>query len=177
MGRGRSLLILSYLLSKINSKKKLYAFDSFKGFGEIHIKDNSPRNPKKGEWSGSPDKRYLYDVKFIKKILNSHLHPKNRYPIEFVKGYIEKTLPKFKKFKKISFIHCDVDLYLPHRIILEKMWNKISRNGIILFDDIESGLKSSKFPGAVKAFKEFFRDKKISIMTDQSRKNVFVIKK
>ena len=67
VGRGRSLLVLSYLLSQMNSKKKLYAFDSFKGFGEIHTKDRSSRNPKKGEWSGSPDKKYVYDVQFIKK--------------------------------------------------------------------------------------------------------------
>ena len=50
VGRGRSLIIISYLLSQLKIKKKLYAFDSFQGFGLIHKKDKSFRNPKKGEW-------------------------------------------------------------------------------------------------------------------------------
>ena len=91
VGRGRSLIVISYLLSQLNIKKKLYAFDSFQGFGTIHKKDKSSRNPKKGEWSGSPNKKYKYDIKFIKNLLREHLHPKSRHPIQFVKGYIEKV--------------------------------------------------------------------------------------
>ena len=177
VGRGRSLIVISYLLSQLNIKKKLYAFDSFQGFGSIHKKDKSSRNPKKGEWSGSPNKKYKYDIKFIKNLLREHLHPKSRYPIQFVKGYIEKSLLKYNKFNKVSFIHCDVDLYLPHKAILENLWTKLSKNGIILFDDIDIGLKSKKFPGAVKAFKEFFKTKKIDICSDNYRKNIYIIKK
>lgn len=176
VGRGRSLIILSSLLSYLNSKKKLFIFDSFKGFGNIDFKDNSLRNPQKGEWSQSPDQKYQYNVKFIKKILQIHLHPKNKYPIKFVKGYIETNLPNFKKLNKISFIHCDVDLYLPHKVILENMWSKLSKGGIILFDDIEKGIKSKKFPGAVSAFKEFFKGKKIKIYNLKNRNNIFVKK-
>ena len=61
-----------------------------------------------------------------------------------MKGYIEKSLLKYNKFNKVSFIHCDVDLYLPHKAILENLWTKLSKNGIILFDDIDIGLKSKK---------------------------------
>lgn len=176
VGRGRSLVVLSYLLSKIKSKKKLYAFDSFKGFGKIHINDKSKRNPKTGEWSVSPNQRYNYNTNFIKKILKLHLSPNYRYPVNFIEGYIENTLPNFTKTKKISFIHCDVDLYSPHKVILEYMWKKLSKKGIILFDDIEIGIKSKKFPGAVKAFKEFFKNKKITIRIDKFRNNILVIK-
>ena len=49
VGRGRSLIVISYLLSQLNIKKKMYAFDSFQGFGSIHKKDKSSRNPKKGD--------------------------------------------------------------------------------------------------------------------------------
>jgi len=178
VGRGRSLLILCYLLSQMRSKKKLYAFDSFNGFGKIHIKDKSWRNPKTGDWSRSPDKRYQYNVSFLKKILNIHLHKRNRYPIKFVKGYIENKLPKYKKLNKISFIHCDVDLYVPHKVILENIWEKLSKNGIILFDDIDidKGVLTEKFPGPVASFKEFFKGKKIKIHTLKDRKNIFVKK-
>ena len=177
VGRGRSLIILSSILSSIKSKKKLYAFDSFEGFGNIHLKDNSFRKPKKGEWSKSPDKKYKYNIDFIKRILKSHLHKKNKYPIKFVKGFIETKLPKFKKINKISFIHCDVDLYLPHKIILENMWSKLSKGGIILFDDIEKGVKSKKFPGAALAFKEFFKNRGYKLYFEKNRENIFIQKR
>ena len=122
------------------------------------------------------DKRYQYNVSFLKKILNIHLHKRNRYPIKFVKGYIENKLPKYKKLNKISFIHCDVDLYLPHKVILENTWEKLSKNGIILFDDIDDGVFSKKFPGPVASFKEFFKGKKIKIYTLKDRKNIFIKK-
>ena len=176
IGRGRSLIILSYLLSQLKIKKKIFAFDSFRGFGKIHKKDRSWRRPKAGHWSKSPNNKYKYNLNFIKQILKTHLHPKSRHPIKFVSGFVEKSLPNFKKFKKISFIHCDVDLYLSHKIILETMWNKLSKNGIILFDDIETGIKSKKFPGAVIAFKEFFKNKKVKIYSDNNRKNIYIIK-
>ncbi len=177
IGRGRSLIILCYLLRELNLKKKLFAFDSFEGFGKIHNNDISIRNPKSGEWSGSPDKKYQYNKTFIKQVLKTHLHEKSRKSVYFVKGFIEKKLPKFNKLQKLSFVHCDVDLYLPHKIILENIWNKLSKNGIILFDDIEYGIKSKKFPGAVKAFKEFFYKKKAIIKVDDYRKNIYVIKR
>ena len=176
VGRGRSLIVLSYLLSQMKSKKKFYAFDSFKGFGKIHINDKSKRNPKTGEWSVSPNQKYQYNVNFIKKILKLHLPPNHRFPVKFVGGFIENTLPNFTKIKKVSFIHCDVDLYLPHKVILEFLWKKLSKKGIILFDDIEIGIKSKKFPGAVKAFKDFFKNKKIRIINDKNRNNIIVIK-
>ena len=56
------------------------------------------------------------------------------------------------------------------------MWKKLSKKGIILFDDIEIGIKSKKFPGAVKAFKDFFKNKKIRIINDKNRNNIIVIK-
>lgn len=177
VGRGRSLIILSFLMSQSRTKKKLYAFDSFKGFGKIHKKDKSIRNPKKGEWGKSPDKKYNYNKKFINKIFKSHLHSHTRYPVKLIDGFIEKSLPAFKKINKLSFVHCDVDLYLPHITILNNIWDKLSKNGIILFDDIEPGIKSKKFPGAVKAFNEFFGDKKYKLHSDKARNNVYVIKK
>ena len=69
VGRGRSLIVLSYLLSQMKSKKKFYAFDSFKGFGKIHINDKSKRNPKTGEKVHTPEKKTIH-FKMAKDLFN-----------------------------------------------------------------------------------------------------------
>lgn len=162
IGRGRSLVAISHLIFKLNIKKNFYALDSFEGFDFISDYDKSFRNPKKGQWSKSPNQKISYNIKFIKKVLKFHLHKKNKINIEFIKGYVEKTLPKLKKkIHKISFINCDVDLYNGHKAVLENLWNKLSVNGIIYFDDVYfKDKKRLAFPGAKKAVIDFFKTKK-----------------
>ena len=176
IGRGRSLIILNFLLNQLSIKKKIYAFDSFDGFGIIHKYDKSPRKPKKGEWSKTPKNQYKITTRFIKKILHTHLHKNNHAKTILIKGPIEDTSKSTSFNKKISFIHCDVDLYSPHKAILDHFWSRLSKNGIILFDDIDSGIKSKKWPGAVIAFKQFFLDKKIKIYSDKFRHNIYIEK-
>ncbi len=56
VGRGRSLLQFAYLIASSGNERMLWGFDSFEGFPDPSSEDESARNPKKGEWSGtSPD--------------------------------------------------------------------------------------------------------------------------
>ena len=52
-------------------------------------------------------------------------------------------------------MHIDVDVYYPTKIILEKLFNKVSKNGIILFDDY------SVIEGETRAANEFLIKKKL----------------
>ena len=90
---------------------------------------------------------------------------------------MENTLPKIiSKIRSISFINLDLDLYSGHKVVLENTFSKLSKNGIIYFDDIILSDKNPSFPGAKKAFKEFFANKRIKKYTCKLRKNL-VIKK
>jgi hypothetical protein len=160
IGRGRSMIATLHIMSEYNINKKIFAFDSFDGFGKISDEDKSYRNPKKREWAFSPKKQFKYNIKNIKKILSYHLYKKKIKKIKFIKGFVEDTLKK-QKFNSISFINLDLDLYNGHKIVLEKTFEKLSKYGIIYLDDII--LKSKKkapFPGAYTAVKEYFKNKK-----------------
>lgn len=177
IGRAKSVIITCHLINEYKIKKKYIAFDSFEGFGNISSEDKSYRNPKKGDWSSSPKKQFKYTKENIKKIVSYHIYKKNFKNVKFIKGFVENTLSKeIKKIKSISFINLDLDLYSGHKVVLENTWEKLSKNGLIYFDDIFPGRKSNAFPGAAIAVKEFFKNKKIIRFTCNLRKNLIIQK-
>ena len=59
---------------------------------------------------------------------------------------------KLKNFKKLSFIYIDCDLYEPTLKILKLLTPKLSRGGIVAFDE---GNDNKKWTGEAKALNEF----------------------
>ena len=146
--KGNSLIRFATYRDIFKSNKKIIGFDAF---GRFPIQNNKNDN------------------KFIKKFekesgigislnnLKSFLNKKKLKNILLYKGNIETTIEEFlkeNKLLKISFLHIDVDVYQPTKIILEKLFDKVSRNGIILFDDY------SVIEGETKAVDEFLKKKK-----------------
>ncbi len=163
IGRGRSLIAICHLINELKIKKKLIAFDSFQGFNFINKKDKSTRRIRKNDWSSSPKAQFKYNEQSLKKVIDKHIYKNNFKKVIFIKGYVEETLPSYiKSIKSISFINLDLDLYSGHKTVLENTFEKLSKNGIIYFDDVmpDVKLKNSPFPGAYLSFKEFFKNKK-----------------
>lgn len=70
--------------------------------------------------------------------MDSILKNKNFRNYELVKGDIRKTLPEYLENHKeitISFLHLDVDVYSPTSLILELLFERVVRDGIIVFDN------------------------------------------
>lgn len=76
----------------------------------------------------------------------------------------------------IALLHLDVDLYLSYKVVLEKFYCKVTKGGIILFDEYLGGLDYLKFPGAYKAISEFLGDKIKKIKKDPDTGKFFIIK-
>ena len=79
---------------------------------------------------------------------------------EFIKGDINKTIPKYCKDNehlKIALLHIDTDVYEPAVTILNNMYDRVVRGGVIMFDDYGT------FPGETKAVDEFIKDKGITV--------------
>ena len=53
---------------------------------------------------------------------------------------------------KISLLHIDTDVYEPAKYALEKLFDKVVKGGVIVFDDYAT------IEGETKAIDEFFRD-------------------
>tara|TARA_Y100000389_G_scaffold203706_1_gene253121 strand:- start:159 stop:902 length:744 start_codon:yes stop_codon:yes gene_type:complete len=116
---------------------KLYCFDSFEGLKE--------------DWIGlSYAKGHFNLDKKIPK-LNSNIYP--------VIGWVEDTLDDFlsKHTPKINFVHFDMDTYSPTRFALEKIKPYLTKNAIIIFDELYNYVGWEN--GEYKALKEVFNEK------------------
>jgi len=84
--------------------------------------------------------------------LNEIFSKKGISNINLIKGNIHETLPEFANnhAQKIALLHIDVDVYEATYAVLENLYVKVVRGGIIIFDDY--GMIS----GATKAIEDFF---------------------
>jgi hypothetical protein len=93
--------------------------------------------------------------------LNEVLELKNiNQNIELVKGDITETVPEYVEnhpYLKIALLNLDTDIYEPAVTILEYLYPKIVKGGILLMDDY------GEFPGETKAIDDFFSDKNVTI--------------
>lgn len=134
--------------------KKLIGFDIFGKFPESDYSDDQKYregfiNETGGGVSISIDQ--LYEVLNRKKIEN----------VELVKGDVTKTIPAYLKENahlKISLLNMDTDVYEPAVTILEQLYPRIVRGGILIVDDY------GVFPGETKAVDDYFADKDVEIL-------------
>ncbi len=80
--------------------------------------------------------------------------------IDLIEGDIIITVPEYIKNNphlKISLLNLDTDIYEPAVTILEHLYPRIVRGGILILDDYGT------FPGETKAVDEYFNDKDVQI--------------
>jgi len=153
--KGSSLIRFATFreLFKKSNKKRIIGFDSFGIFPETKFLKDVRFRLKFIQQAG----KNSISEKQLKKILKLKGLEKN---IEFVKGDITKTLPKYVKSHpklKISLLNLDTDIYEPAVTILEQLYPKIVKGGILIIDDYRVTL------GETKAVNEYFKGKDIKI--------------
>jgi hypothetical protein len=133
--------------------KKVIGFDTFHEFPETEFQDDknvreSLINTAGGE---SISIEQLTDVLQRKDIFKN---------IELIEGDITSTVPEYifsHPELKVSLLNLDVDIYEPSVTILEHLYSRIVKGGVLVLDDYGT------FPGETKAVDDFFKDQKISI--------------
>ena len=172
VGNGQTLsyILFNLIYNEKHNNKKYIGFDSFEGFPEPSDQDNSPRNPKKGDWDHSNEE-------FVINNLNDLGFKENHYKkIKFIKGFYERTFQQEKdNITKISLLHIDCDLYSSTRISLETWFDKVEKNGIIVFDEYLN--TATDFPGAMKAIDDFLGEYKNQIKICPYTKQYYFIKR
>jgi len=133
--------------------KKITGFDTFGKFPEANFQDDI--NALKAQIS--TDGEYSIEKEQLEKVLEHKGINKN---IELIEGDITKTVPQYISSYpelKISLLNLDVDIYEPTVTILENLFPRISKGGVLILDDY------STFPGETKAVDDYFKDKNIKI--------------
>jgi len=183
VGEGQTFSMLAYLVGSEGREpsRTLWGFDSFKGWPKPSAYDQSPREPEEGEWKVSQ--------RVVKKRLkDAQIH--ELYPdidIRIVKGFLKNTLPKkFPKDGKIALLHIDTDLYEGYKNSLEYLFPKVSRGGIICFDEYREfperapyNSEIAKWPGCDRAVDDFLKtiSGQFKLNQDKEAKKYFLIKK
>ncbi len=141
---GSNLLFLAKVLQTLSphNLKKIFAFDSFEGLTQVSPEDKLEHR----DQSNYKGNQQLLEEAISVYNLNDF--------VNLEVGYIEQTLPVFLEKNKhffFSFIYIDTDLYSSTKIILEQCWPRLSKGGIIVFDE---GYHD-RFPGEGQALQEF----------------------
>tara|TARA_B100000989_G_scaffold286192_1_gene254606 strand:- start:1164 stop:1901 length:738 start_codon:yes stop_codon:yes gene_type:complete len=171
--KGGTLILVKKILEDCDAKKKILGFDTFEeGFekpGELDkkIKYGFKKN-------GSLYNKNFNHKKFENASLNNTLsnikkNCKNIDDLYLIKGKVENTLKK-ENIKDISFLMLDTDYYESTKFSLEKLYDKVSYNGIIYIDDY------GNWKGAKQAVDEFFKRKKIQpfLIRTSSASRIFI---
>lgn len=133
-GGGSSKLMSLF----VENNKKIYTYDTYEGLKDVNENDSGFLH--NGDFSHSFEEvqRRLYNNKNV--ILN--------------KGYFPNCA-NFSEDKMFSFVHLDVDTYQSTLNCLHYVYNRLSKNGVIVSHDYNN----YPTPGVRKAFDEFFKDK------------------
>lgn len=150
----------SSILEPYNYHRKIIGFDTFDGFPSLNKKDGKGINKKKSLF------KRKYDVK--KELLNlTKVFDKNRFlnnkkKIELIKGDANKTIPLYLKKNSellVSLLFLDFDIYQPTKVALDYFLPRMSKGGIIAFDQ----LNNPDWPGETLAYLEKTKLKKYKL--------------
>lgn len=155
LGNGKSFFTWASALKYFGIKKTIYGFDSFEGFPKAANEDLGARVKEVGTkvegWThiGGPE----YITSFISQDESvdrtKSLFEDGMPEIRIFKGFFDKTTDHIPN--KIAFLHLDADMYESTVIPLKNCLPKMSKDGIILFDDYH---EFDRWPGVKKAVDE-----------------------
>ena len=151
--KGGTTTLFAHFLKKINSKKKIFACDTFTGL---------PYDDKFSGYKDGKFKGWLSDTSYeyvIKKFQEFEVDDK----ILTIKGLFEEVGPQKLSDKKFSFVLFDFDLYQSTMQALHFVYPRVPKNGIMVFQNYERTNKNNPVWGETKAVDEFFTDKGIEI--------------
>jgi hypothetical protein len=138
-------------------RKRVYGFDTFAGFPSLAARDG-PANPAQDVRVGgyAAGAAIEEDLLAARAAMNHDRHLAHLERLEFVKGDVSKTVPRFVDEQgqglRIALLNLDADLYEPTRVALEHFVPVMSHGGIIVLDEYAV----TTFPGESEAIDEYF---------------------
>lgn len=140
------------MLGSVNSKK-IIGFDIFGKFPETEYEDDLTFRKKFIDAAGE-------ESISTEQLMAVLAHKKTDQNVTLIAGDITRTVPQYVKDHpelKISLLNLDTDIYEPAVTILEHLYPRIVKGGILILDDYGT------FPGETKAVDDYFKDKDVHI--------------
>lgn len=156
--RGFDLFTWANLLEAFcigDRTKIVYGFDNWSGFVDLSVKDGNPLQSHQKTKGGYNPSSFQDQVKSAVKIFDNDRFIPEKPRVRFVDGDISLTVPEFIEENpgiRFSLVNFDCDMYEPTKAALESIWPKVSKGGVVIFD--EYSLK--EWPGETQAVDEYF---------------------
>ena len=125
---------MSAILEPVNLTRRIYGFDTFKGFTSISDHDKSEHCEIKSSDLSSNSFKELNE---LIKIYDSNRFLGHVNKVSIIKGDITKTIPEFIKNSKhlvVSLLFLDLDLFVPTKVAIENFYPRMPKGAIIAFD-------------------------------------------
>lgn len=153
--KGASLCKFSMLRELFGNSlsKKIIGFDAFGKFPNTKYQNDIKH---RNNFINTSGEEGISKIQLIQVLKNK----KTNKNVELIKGDITKTVPKYLKTHpelKISLLNLDTDIYEPSVTILENLYPRLVKNGVLILDDY--GI----FPGETKAVDDYFKNKDVEI--------------
>jgi len=152
---------LSAIMEPENLIRKIYGFDTYEGFPNIHEKDkNSNYNHEVGHfYTNVHEELTALNDAFNKDRFLGHVNK-----VELVKGDCTKTIPEFldkNPHLLIGMLFIDLDLYEPTKFALEHFLPRMHKGSILAFDELDN----PQWPGETIALLESMNIKNLKIQS------------
>jgi hypothetical protein len=152
---------LSAIMEPENLIRKIYGFDTYEGFPNLHEKDQTDA--------------YTHEVGHFYTDVYEELNELNdafnrdRFlghinKVELIKGDCAKTIPDFLEKNPhllISMLFIDLDLYEPTKTALEYFLPRMHKGSILAFDELDN----PQWPGETLALLENYNIKNLNIQS------------
>lgn len=159
--RGLGLMTWANLLEAYSvgdRTKTVWGFDNWQGFTGFSPEDGAESGQAHKVLGGFDPGQYKEELLGAIGIFDADRFVPWKPRVRLVDAQIETELPRWVEANpgvRFSLVHFDCDLYAPTKAALTALWPRVSRGGVVLFD--EYGIHD--WPGETKAVDEFLEDK------------------
>ncbi len=147
------------IFTQVLPKKTVYLADTFAGV------------VKSSDWEHYSDKAHAdTSHKLVSEYLNNEIQVSN---YKILKGVFPDKTGKELIADKLALVYLDVDVYLSTKESFEYVWGRVSRGGIVIFDDY--GMISAC--GGIKRYIDEIKDDEDKLFIQNLNGQAYIIKK
>jgi hypothetical protein len=144
---------LSAMLEPYNFQRRVYGFDTFEGFPEIHESDRAGRSDRHS--THMVEGGFAVEGAYEDVLAAIDVFDRNRFlnhfpKVEVVRGRFEDTIDAFlaeRPHLVVSCLYLDFDIYAPTVAAIRAFRHRMPRGAVIAFDE----LNDESFPGETAA--------------------------
>ncbi|MCE5310598.1 MAG: TylF/MycF family methyltransferase [Acidobacteriales bacterium] len=142
---------LSAMLEPENLTRRIYGFDTFRGFPSVADKDRSTfTDSEPGDLCADSYEELLQLVReYDRDRFLGHI-PK----VELIRGDITQTVPEFcasHPHLLVSLMYLDADMYEPTKIALETFLPRMPKGAVLVFDELDNPIWPGETAAALDA--------------------------